>query len=100
MKRIKKFNESLSEPERFIYLLSSDLHRDSVVLNKGSLDIEGLKKLLIEEQKEYFGNIIIEETIEVEDKGSHGWLIFKYKDYDDDDDVEEGRCGFFKLKII
>lgn len=98
MKRIKNFNESLSEPEKFIYLLSDDLHRDSVTLDKGSLNIEGLKKLLIEEQKEYFGNIVIEETIEVKDEGSHGWLIFKYKDYDDD--VEEGRCGFFKLKII
>lgn len=28
MKRIKNFNESLSEPEKFIYLLSDDLHRD------------------------------------------------------------------------
>src|SRR5690606_8097960 len=56
--------------QRFIYLLSSDGHRDSVSLDRGSLDIEGLKKLLIDEQKEYFGYDVIEESIKVEDKGT------------------------------
>lgn len=84
--------------QRFIYLLSSDGHRDSVSLDRGSLDIEGLKKLLIDEQKEYFGYDVIEESIKVEDKGTHGWLLFNYKDYDNE--IEDGKCGFFKLNVV
>jgi hypothetical protein len=81
-----------------IYLLSSDGHRDSVSLDRGSLDIEGLKKLLVDEQKEYFGYDVVEESIKVEDKGTYGWLYFKYKDYDNE--IEDGKCGFFKLNVV
>lgn len=97
MGRIKKFNEQV---ENFIYLLSSDGHRDSVSLEKGSIDIDSLKKLLIEEYKEYTGGEIIFETIKVEDKGSYGTLYFKYKDMFDEGEIEDGRYGFFKLKIV
>ena len=103
-KHIKSFNEhgenlNISDVrQRFIYLLSSDGHRDSVSLDRGSLDIEGLKKLLIDEQKEYFGYDVIEESIKVEDKGTHGWLLFNYKDYDNE--IEDGKCGFFKLNVV
>lgn len=106
-KYIDTFKQKLTESEnlnisdvrqRFIYLLSSDGHRDSVSLDRGSLDIEGLKKLLIDEQKEYFGYNVIEESIKVEDKGTYGWLLFNYKDYDNE--IEDGKCGFFKLNVV
>lgn len=84
--------------QRFIYLLTSDGHRDSTSLDRGSLDIEGLKKLLIDEQKEYFGYDVVEESIKVEDKGTHGWLLFNYKDYDNE--IEVGKYGFFKLNVV
>ena len=70
----------------------------SVSLDRGSLDVEGLKKLLIYEQKEYFGYDVIEESIKVEDKGTHGWLLFNYKDCDNE--IEDGKCGFFKLNVV
>ena len=83
--------------ESFIYLLSSDGHRDSVSLDRGALDIEGLKRLLIDERKEY-NHDVIEESIKVKDEGTYGWLLFNYKDYDDE--IEEGRYGFFKLNVV
>ena len=104
-KYIDTFKERLTENlnisdvrQRFIYLLSSDGHRDSVSLDRGSLDIEGLKKLLISEQKEDFGYEVLEESIRVEEKGTYGWLYFKYKDYDNE--IEDGKCGFFKLNVV
>lgn len=104
LKTPQELNETLENlnisdvRQRFIYLLSSDGHRDSVLLDRGSLDIEGLKKLLIDEQKEYFGYDVIEESIKVKDKGTHGWLLFNYKDYDNE--IEDGKCGFFKLNVV
>lgn len=97
LKTPKQINES---KERFIYLLTSDGHRDSVSLDSGALDINGLKKLLIEEQMEMFGRKVIEDTIKIEDRGldTHGLLPFKYKDYDGE--IEEYSYGFFKLNII
>lgn len=105
---VKNFDKLLNEnienlnvsdvKQRFIYLLSSDGHRDSVSLDKGSLDIDGLKKLLVDEQKEDFGHEIIEDSIKVDDKGKYGWLYFKYKDYDNE--IEDDKCGFFKLKVV
>jgi hypothetical protein len=57
-----------------------------------------LKKLLINEQKEDFGYEVLEESIRVEEKETYGWLYFKYKDYHNE--IEDGKCGFFKLNVV
>jgi len=84
--------------ERFIYLLSSDGHRDSVSLNRGSLDLNGLKKILISEEKECYGNEVLEDTITFDDNKEYNWIYFKYRD--SCGDIEDGRYGYFKLNII
>ncbi len=88
----------IQNSEKFIYLLTNDGHRDSVCLNKGSLNIDGLKKHLIQEQLEMFGNVVLPNSIILEDKGNYGWISFKYTDFDND--IEDGRYGFFKLEIM
>jgi len=84
--------------QKYIYLLSLDGYRDSVALDKCSMDIIGLKKHLIQEQKELFENTVLLDSITIEDNEREHWLIFKYIDIDGD--IEDGRCGFFKLSII
>jgi hypothetical protein len=93
----KFLNEDISNSEKFVYLLTSDGHRDSVNLQKCAMDDNGLKLILIEEASE-IGQFIIEETINIKHTNGGGWVYYKYKDYDDD--VDDGKYGFFKLKII
>jgi hypothetical protein len=100
---IKNFNlflnENSSELEKFVYLLTNDGHRDSVNLQKCALDDNGLKKILIEEASE-IGEIVVENSIEIQHSktGTGGWIYYKY--IDSDDELEDGKYGFFKLKIV
>ena len=83
--------------QRSVYLLTNDGHRDSVNLQHCAMDDEGLKKILIEEMPE-IGQFVIEDTIDIKHSRIGGWIFFKYKDYDGD--VEDGKCGFFKLNVL
>jgi hypothetical protein len=105
-KYIDTFKQKLTESEnlnisdvrqRSVYLLTNDGHRDSVNLQHCAMDDEGLKKILIEEMSE-IGQFVIEDTIDIKHSTTGGWIFFKYKDYDDD--VEDGKCGFFKLNVV
>jgi|694.fasta_scaffold146988_6 hypothetical protein len=103
-KYIDTFKERLTENlnisdviQRSVYLLTNDGHRDSVNLQHCAMDDAGLKKILIEEMSE-IGQFVIEDTIDIKHSRTGGWIFFKYKDYDDD--VEDGKCGFFKLNVV
>jgi|GEM_PF-4192561 len=80
-----------------VYLLTSDGYRDNINLQHCAIDYEGLKKMLIEEMSE-IGQFVIENTISIEHSRTGGWIFFKYKDYAND--IEDGRCGFFKLNVV
>lgn len=83
----------------FIYLVSHDGHRDSVNLEKCAKDDDGLKQIIIEECLE-IGQIIMEETMTINHTRSGGWAYYQYKEQYGDDGLDDGKHGFFKLKII
>ena len=51
-----------------IYLLTSDGYRDSLSLDYYAEDEEGIKRLIIMEQKELFGNEVREIVVDFDNK--------------------------------
>ncbi len=86
--------------QRSVYLLAKDGHRDSVNLQHCAMDDEGLKKILIEEMSE-IGQSVIMETINIKHDECGGSIFYEYKHkYFGNGEVEEGKCGFFKLNLV
>ena len=105
-KHIKSFNEATENlnisdvRQRSVYLLTHDGHKDSLNLQHCAMDDEGLKKILIEEMSE-IGESVIMETIDIKHDESGGWIFFKYTHrYFGNGEVEDGKCGFFKLNVV
>jgi hypothetical protein len=64
---------------KYIYILTSDGHRDSLELSKVSLDLEGLKDILIELEESHYGYNVQRDSISFKENYFGGFVFYKHE---------------------
>jgi hypothetical protein len=83
----------MTHNDKFVYILAPDDYLNIDNIDYVALNIDDLKKLLIEKQARYFSRSIIENSIRIKETK----LYFKYKT--GLGDVISDYCDYFKLPV-